>query len=284
MKKFVAAIVVTLFLASTLAIAYAQYDVQVNAVGDSTPLQVPVYWSWSGGSGTTSTPFTIIGITGDLTLIAPSTHEEDYTFYVFSCWDLDGADQTAGVTTVIVSTATTATAEYTKVLSVSKDLIDDDTVPTPYKFDGITHIYVDPEHVPVFTEVYFDMTITVTPIAAGITDVTVKDGIGADLILDSATPSAGSEGDAKAGKGKMGATIVTWTMSGDFTAEQTLDLSVHTGLNSPGGPNKRAPQYQEYTSPDTHDLNSGPVVYFTYGGNQYVLVGPPVTVTAELPV
>jgi hypothetical protein len=104
----------------------------------------------------------------------------------------------------------------------------------------------------------------------------IKDGIGADLVLDSYSASYGTVTHVKAGKGKMGATIVTWTI-GDPTVctDYTLELTVHTGLNPQGK--------QEYTSPGPHCLNSGPVVYFAYDGTLYTLKGPSITVTAVAP-
>jgi hypothetical protein len=134
----------------------------------------------------------------------------------------------------------------------------------------------DPDHIPLFTEVWFKMRITFHTYVGGVTGVVIKDGIGADLVLDEYVAIYGDVTWAKAGTGKMGATIVTWTIGNPRVCEDyTLDLTVHTGLNPKGK--------QEYTSPGPHCLNSGPVVYFTYDGTLYMLQGPSITVTAVSP-
>jgi len=126
--------------------------------------------------------------------------------------------------------------------------------------------------VPLGEEVYFDMTITVHAYEV-VTDVYVEDGIGADLVVDSPkTDTPAGVTVWKAGKGKMGATKIGWTIGAPTPCvEETLDIVVHTGLNPRGK--------QEYTSTGEHELNSGPEVYFTYDGTVYMLQGPSVWVT-----
>ena len=126
----------------------------------------------------------------------------------------------------------------------------------------------DPDAIPLNTIVLFKMNITVHAYQT-VTDVTVMDGIGADLVLDTHSSYA-SVSHWKAGKGKMGATKVSWTIGGPTVCiDYELALYAYTGLN----PRSK----QEYTSTGDHDLNSGPIVYFTYDGTQYMLQGPPVT-------
>ena len=129
----------------------------------------------------------------------------------------------------------------------------------------------DPSALPLQTQLNFSMRITVHAYAE-VTEVTVKDGVGADLVVDSPTDGgAVTVGIPGKSKGKMHATKIAWDIgSPDICEQYTLDIDVHTGLN----PKDK----QEYTSTGDHDLNSGPEVYFTYDGTPYMLQGPPVKV------
>jgi hypothetical protein len=194
----------------------------------------------------------------DVGLTAPAPLIDDYTYYVFLNWDVDGVSQDVGVNSISVhmDAPHTATAHYTKLLSVNKELT----------------TLGDPDAVPLFTKVDFTMTITVHAYAE-VTNVYVEDGIGADLVVNS--PTDGEDGIAvwKAStKGKMSATKIGWTIGKPTVSEDnTLDIVVYTGTNAKGK--------QEYTSTGTHYLNSGPKVYFTYDGTTYMLQGPSVMVT-----
>jgi len=291
-KKAVSGIVVALFLFSVLGIAFNStavkgqegYGVFVQAGMDLVyPLAVDIDWKNTTAQGTENTDhytgFLLTGQSGELNLTAPQTWTEDYIFYVFDCWYIENDTYPSGYlfpsgqnkVALSIAGETWAVACYIEVLGVDKELTDAFLTPG--------HIPVDPDEVPLGTKVYFNMTITVYAFE-DVTDVVVKDGIGADLVLYGDYDPTVSY--AKAGKSKtgMGATIVTW-MIGPIAggADMTLELDVYTGLNSPSNGKKHAPQYQEYTSLGDHDLNSGPVVYFTYDGKQYMLQGPPVTVT-----
>ena len=62
----------------------------------------------------------------DVELTAPPTVTEDYAFYYFLNWDVDGTSQDDGVNPIMVTMDAphTATAHYTKVISVDKELTD----------------------------------------------------------------------------------------------------------------------------------------------------------------
>ena len=215
----------------------------------------------------TTDPVDLVTITGGgpysegtlVPLTAPSTATKAYEFYVFTHWDVDEVDVSGNPITVLMDAAHTATANYDKVLSINKELV------------------YPPSSVVVGTLTPFYMKITLTTFAA-VLGVKVTDGIGADLAWDAthADPdlvaSTGTVSERKAGKGKMGAKVVTWTL-GDLDAgvSPTLDLFVQTGLN----PKAK----QEFTSLGDHSLNDGPTASFTYNGNQYTLKGPAVIVT-----
>ncbi len=136
----------------------------------------------------------------------------------------------------------------------------------------------DPNAIPLQTVVNFDMTITVhawDALTPG-TDIYVEDGIGADLVVVGFTASSGEADDFNPGNGKgknkMSATKIGWTIDNPTVSiDYTLDIVVQTSKNPKGK--------QEYTSTGEHELNSGPIVYFTYAGTLYMLQGPPVTVT-----
>lgn len=105
------------------------WDVTVNAEEDSNSLAVPIPWAWDGdgnsGTDTTSFPIEDILDSSSLTLTAPMTHTESYTFYVFDYWSVDGTDYDDPVVNPVTFDVTedlTATAHYTKVISVDKTL------------------------------------------------------------------------------------------------------------------------------------------------------------------
>jgi hypothetical protein len=244
------------------------FDVTVNAEGSA--LAVDVDYSYGEPyvdvTGTETTEFTLESILEgtELTLTAPATHTEVYP-YIFDHWSVNGTDPDTGEAevTFAVTEDLIATAHYTMVISVNKELT-----------------LGDPDAVPLFTKVDFTMTITVHAYAE-VTDVYVEDGIGADLVVDS--PAIGSYPDypdtgqsvevwKASTKGKMSATKIGWTIGEPTVSEDnTLDIVVYTGTNAKGK--------QEYTSTGTHYLNSGPKVYFTYDGTTYMLQGPSVMVT-----
>lgn len=58
----------------------------------------------------------------DKTLTAPTTVTEDYTFYAFDYWDVDGTTVPGNPITVTMDAPHTATAHYTMVISVDKTL------------------------------------------------------------------------------------------------------------------------------------------------------------------
>jgi hypothetical protein len=117
-------------------------------------------------------------------------------------------------------------------------------------------------------------TITITICqydAETLEDVVVQGGIGADLVVTD--PEVSGVTLTKKGKGKMGATIVTWDIgtlvSGDCL---TLDLEVKTGLN----PKDK----QEFTSAEEgHELDGGFSATYWYEGIEYeTLETEPLTV------
>ncbi len=145
----------------------------------------------------------------------------------------------------------------------------------------------EPDAVPLGEVVNFSMTITVHAYE-DVTGVNVEDGIGADLVVDEvggevvvvegwehngkwATWSDSDVTLTRNTKGKMNATRLDWDLDTPTPCtDYELEIVVHTGLN----PKDK----QEYTSTGVHELNSGPIVYFTYDGTMYILQGPPVSV------
>jgi hypothetical protein len=112
-------------------------------------------------------------------------------------------------------------------------------------------------------EVFWQITIEVVA-SADVTGVVVKDGMGADLdeiVLD--TPTIGTAVAEKKGKGKMGATMVTWDV-GDLAAGEyaSLVVTVTTGYNPAGK--------HEFTSPELgHELDGGASAAYCYEGVDY---------------
>jgi len=271
-----AATIPMLFLVGILGLAFSTipvqavdvYTITVNADDGTNPLHVDIQWQNATSSGTGTTAFELTGQTGDVMLEAPPTHIEGSTFYIFSSWSYD--ETTSQDRTITISSAMTATAHYTVALTVDKALTECYTI-----LDTGEHLACNSSEVPTATVVYFTMRITLhayTPVTAA----TVKDGIGADLVLDQYVQSSGDVATGKAGKGKMGATKATWTIGDpEVSADYTLDLYVHTGLNPK--------QKQEYTSTGMHYLNSGPEVYFVYEEIQYEVQGPFIAVNVVAP-
>jgi len=274
--KLIAATIPMLLLAGVIGLAFnaipvqaaEPYIVTVSADDGTNPLHVNIDWQNATASGTGTTTFDLTGQTGDLTLEAPPAHIEGSTFYVFSSWTYDGA--TSQEPTMTISGQTTATVHYTVALTVDKTLKECYTI-----LDTGEQAACDVNAVPIGEIVYFVMNIAVHAYTS-VSAVTVKDGIGADLVLEQYVQSYGEVTTAKAGKGKMGATKVTW-MIGEpqVSLDYTLDLYAHTGLNPR--------QKQEYTSTGIQYLNSGPEVHLVYEGMQYVVQGPPVSVNVVAP-
>jgi len=92
-------------------------------------------------------------------------------------------------------------------------------------------------------------------------DVVVQGGIGADLVVTTLEDTEFTL--TKKGKGKMGATIVTWYID-DFNSDSDckyLELTVETGLNPKGK--------QEFTSEGTHELDGGFSATYWYDDMEY---------------
>lgn len=274
--NLIAATIPMLFLAGILGVAFSAmpvqaaeaYTVTVNADDGANPLYVNIDWQNATHSGTGTTTFQLTRLVGDVTFIAPPAHVEGSTFYMFDSWTYDEATSEERIITV--SGGTTATAHYTVALTVDKALKECYTI-----LDTGERVPCSPDAVPIGKVVYFVMNIEVHAYAP-VTALTVKDGVGADLVLDQYVQNYGEVETAKAGKGKMGATKVTWTIGDpEVSLDYTLDLYVHTGLNPK--------QKQEYTSTGIQHLNSGPEVSLIYEGVQYVVQGPAVAVNVVAP-
>jgi len=127
-----------------------------------------------------------------------------------------------------------------------------------------TDIISGPDPVTVGVEATWEIEITVTVSGGDVEDVVVQDGMGADLDdIVLGTPSQGTANAAKRGKGRMGATMVTWDV-GDLIdgATETLVVSVTTGVNPQGK--------HEFTSPDLeHELDGGASATYWYEDTEY---------------
>jgi len=127
-----------------------------------------------------------------------------------------------------------------------------------------TDIISGPDPVTVGVEATWEIEITVTVSGGDVQDVVVQDGMGADLDdIVLGTPSQGTANAAKRGKGRMGATMVTWDV-GDLIdgATETLVVSVTTGVNPRGK--------HEFTSPDLeHELDGGASATYWYEDTEY---------------
>lgn len=143
----------------------------------------------------------------------------------------------------------------------------------------VTTALSGPATVLVGQEESWDITITVAT-DTDVTGVVVQDGMGADL--DGIVVGAPSQGTATAavkGKGRMGATMVTWDV-GDMTAggTATLIVTITTGLNPRG--------FQEFTEAELyHELDGGAsATYFSDGAEYESPETMPLTVDVLEPV
>lgn len=110
----------------------------------------------------------------------------------------------------------------------------------------------------VGAEESWDIEITVDAKYADVCDVVVQDGMGADLDeIVLGTPTQGSATAAKKGKGKMGATMVTWDVGDlDDGDSETLVVTVTTGFNAKGK--------HSFTSVEAdHELDGGASATYT---------------------
>jgi PKD repeat protein len=240
--------------------------VTVEAEADGSPLVVPIDWSWDLNSSTDTTSFAVEDIPDgtELSLTAPATHTQNYTFYVFNHWSVGATDYDPNDVDITfeVNENLTAIAHYIPVITVDKtlDRCDDGSISNPF----------DPNALPLKTSIYFGMIITVEGLADGIDNVRVEDGIGADL-SPVYTSGPGVQTPEIMGKGKKGATKCVWILGSINDGEtDTLYITAYTGTNPKGK--------QQYASPGEHTLNSGPKVFFTYDGEDYMLQGPSITV------
>jgi len=242
----------------------------VEAEADGTPLAVPIDWSWDSNSSADTTPFDVEDIPDgtELSLTAPAMHTQNYTFYVFDHWSVGATDYDPGDVDITfdVNGDLTAIVHYTQVISVHKtlDRCDNGLIGLP------GYVVYDPNALPFKTSIYFGMTIMVNAFADGIDDIRVEDGIGADLAV-TALRGGSYYYTEHPGKGKNSATKCVWELydmdDGDW---ESLGISAWTATNPKGK--------QQYASPGEHTLNSGPKVFFTYDGQDYMLQGPSITV------
>lgn len=127
----------------------------------------------------------------------------------------------------------------------------------------VTTSLMGPPVVAVGEEASWDITIEVAA-DSNVTDVIVKDGMGADLDeITIGIPTHGSATSAKKGKGKMGATMITWEI-GDLMAGETASIvvTVTTGFN----PKDK----HEFTSPELgHELDGGASASYWLGDIEY---------------
>jgi hypothetical protein len=134
----------------------------------------------------------------------------------------------------------------------------------------VTTSLVGPTAVVVGEEASWDVIIQVAT-DVDITGVTVKDGMGADLDeIVVGTPTIGVAEAVKMGKGKMGATMVTWEI-GDMLAgtTATLTVTVTTGHNPSGK--------HEFTTIELmHELDGGASAAYTLDGIDYETPAAPV--------
>ena len=127
----------------------------------------------------------------------------------------------------------------------------------------VTTSLVGPSAVVVGEEAAWDITIQVTT-DVDVAGVVVKDGMGADLDeIIVGIPTIGVADAVKSGKGKMGATMVTWEI-GDMVAgtTATLTVTVTTGYN----PSDK----HEFTEPELmHELDGGASAAYILDGIDY---------------
>jgi hypothetical protein len=127
----------------------------------------------------------------------------------------------------------------------------------------VTTSLAGPATVFVGEEAVWDITITVAS-DQDVAGVIVKDGMGADLDeIVVGAPSQGMAAAAKMGKGKMGATKVTWEV-GDIAAggSATLTVTVTTGFNP-------AEKHEFTTAELMHELDGGASASYIFDGMEY---------------
>jgi len=142
--------------------------------------------------------------------------------------------------------------EATKELTDISDFIDEDPE------DGIPDLDIDGyPMVPMHTEIWFEMEITVTnnDPSATIEDVIVKDRLGGDLRLMGYAYPFGTIVSYST-KGNSDKFFISWEV-GDLAPleSKTLTLFVCTDVNP--GQGKKSEPINEYTSSGVHELNSG---------------------------
>jgi len=116
----------------------------------------------------------------------------------------------------------------------------------------------NPDTVTVGTLGQWAITVKVTGGFDDVENVMVQGGIGADLIVLGYHASEGTVTTATAGKGNMGAKIITWSLPELAAGEEaTLTICVATGKN----PKDK----QEYTQFGTHYLDGGFSATYSYG-------------------
>jgi hypothetical protein len=120
-----------------------------------------------------------------------------------------------------------------------------------------------PATVLVGEEASWDITITATS-DQDVTGVIIKDGFGADLDeIVVGIPDQGTAIGEKKGKGKMGATVLTWDV-GDMLAGSTATIvvTVTTGFNPTGK--------HEFTEAELmHELDGGASARYFFEGVEY---------------
>lgn len=92
--------------------------------------------------------------------------------------------------------------------------------------------------------------------------------MGADLDgIVLGAPTQGTASDAKKGKRKMGATMVTWDV-GNMSAgdSESLTVTVTTGWNAKAKKGAQQTRWHEFTEAETgHDLDGGASATYWYG-------------------
>lgn len=128
-------------------------------------------------------------------------------------------------------------------------------------------------------EAAWDVTITATT-DQDVTGVIVKDGFGADLDeIVVGIPDYGTAAGEEKGKGKMGATVVTWDV-GDMLAggTATIVVTITTGMNPAG-------KHEFTTAELLHELDGGASARYMFEGVEYeTLETMPLTVDVLEPV
>lgn len=120
-----------------------------------------------------------------------------------------------------------------------------------------------PATVLVGEEAAWDITITATT-DQDVTGVVVQDGLGADLDeIVVGIPDYGTAAAETKGKGKMGATMLTWEI-GDMLAGGTANITVTvtTGYNPTG-------KHEFTTAEVLHELDGGASATYFFDGLEY---------------